>query len=248
MHSSSMIAANLRQVHARMAEAALRAGRDPADVLLVAVSKTFPVEAILEAYAAGQRDFGENRPEEGATKIPLVKERLGISSIGPVWHMIGHIQSRKADLVAAHFDLVHAVDRLKLAVKLNQLACEAGRQIPVLLECNVSGEASKYGYVAAGWETNSAVREAFRDEVAQVVLLPGLRVEGLMTMAPISDDARIARRVFASLRGLRDYLREAFPVAGWMHLSMGMSDDFEAAIAEGATLVRIGRAIFGARL
>lgn len=248
IYNSSTIAARLQDVHVRIAEAALRAGRDPADVRLVAVSKTFPIEAILEAYAAGQRDFGENRPEEGAAKIPLVEEHLGTNPVKPVWHMIGHVQSRKADLVVAHFDIVHAVDRLKLATRLNQLACEAGRQIPILLECNVSGEASKYGYAAAGWEAELAVRQALRAEVALVVQLPGLRVEGLMTVAPISDDARMTQRVFASLRGLRDYLREEFPVADWTHLSMGMSDDFEAAIAEGATLVRIGRAIFGARL
>ncbi len=247
INGSPHIAVNLQEVHARIAEAALRAGRDPTDVQLVAVTKTFPVEAILEAYAAGQRDFGENRPEEGAEKIPLVGERLGISPINPVWHMIGHIQSRKADLVIAHFDVVHAVDRMKLAARLSQLAHEAGRQVPVLLECNVSGEASKYGYTAAGWETDSAVRQALRAEVAQVVRMPGLRVEGLMTVAPIGDDVTMARRTFASLRGLRDYLREEFPDVDWTHLSMGMSDDFEAAIAEGATLVRIGRAIFGAR-
>ena len=255
-----MIEVALRQVRDRIAEAALRAGRSPADVRLVAVTKTFPVEAILEAHAAGQRDFGENRPEEGAEKIPRVVGRLAgqvhrsgpddvlaRSVDAPVWHMIGHIQSRKADLVIAHFDVVHAVDRQKLARSLSQLALEAGCRIPVMLECNVSGEASKYGYAAANWEMDASVRQTLLAEATAVVGLPGLRVEGLMTVAPISEDRESTRKVFASLRGLRDLLREQFPELGWPELSMGMTDDFEVAVSEGATLVRIGRAIFGSR-
>lgn len=261
MSRSPTIAAALRDVRERIAEAALRAGRDPADVRLVAVTKTFPAEVIVEAYAAGQRNFGENRPEEGAEKIPRVVGRL-LSQVRrpgpddafapsvdpPVWHMIGHIQSRKADLVVSHFNVVHSVDRLKLAERLNQLALRAGRKIPVMLECNVSGEPSKYGYAVANWETVSAVREVVRAEVAAVVGLPGLRVEGLMTVAPVSGDREATRKVFASLRGLRDFLHEQFPELGWPELSMGMTGDFEIAVSEGATLVRIGRAIFGSRV
>ncbi len=259
---------NLARIRSRIAEAAMRVGRDPADVCLVAVTKTFPVALILEAWESGQRHFGENRPEEGAEKIPQVARCLAtnegvegeltkpelnwIGALQPIWHMIGHVQSRKTDLVAAHFDLVHSVDRLKLARKLSRLAVDADREIPILLECNVSGEASKYGYAAAGWQQDADVRARLAPEIEAVVALPGLRVEGLMTVAPIAADPEAVRPVFASLRGLRDWLREMFPHGRfpgvrWEHLSMGMSDDFEVAVEEGATLVRIGRAIFGPR-
>ncbi|MFN2108474.1 MAG: YggS family pyridoxal phosphate-dependent enzyme, partial [Anaerolineae bacterium] len=164
---------------------------------------------------------------------------------GPTWHMIGHIQRRKAPLVVQHFDMVHSIDRLAVAQKLSALAVDAERELPVLLECNVSGEVSKYGYQAAGWEKDPALRERLYAEVAAILALPGLRLEGLMTMAPIVDDAEAARPVFASLRALRDAFREHFPDVTLPHLSMGMTDDFEVAVEEGATLVRVGRAIFG---
>ncbi len=243
--TSETIPTNLARLRERIAEAALRAGRHPADVRLVAVTKTFPVDSLLVAWEAGQRDFGENRPEEGAQKVLELAARLPIAASRPTWHMIGHIQRRKAHLVSMHFDMVHSVDRLALAQKLSALALDAGRELPVLLECNVSGEASKYGYQAAGWEHNAALRERLYAEVAAVLALPGLRLEGLMTMAPLVEDAEAVRPVFASLRALRDALRERFPEVTLPHLSMGMSDDFEIAIEEGATLVRIGRAIFG---
>ena len=239
------VAKNLERTRARIADAALRVGRDPADVRLVAVSKTFPVEAILAAWEGEQRDFGENRPEEGAQKAPEVAAHLLGESVKPVWHMIGHIQRRKALMVVEHFDMIHSIDRLALAQKLSALAVDAGRKLPVLLECNVSGEASKYGYQAAGWQRDTAIRERLCGEVAAVLTLPGLRLEGLMTMAPLVEDAETVRPVFAALRGLRDALRERFPGASLPHLSMGMTDDFEVAVEEGATLVRIGRAIFG---
>lgn len=238
------IPTNLAHIRTRIAEAALRAGRDPQDVRLVAVTKTCPVEAILTAWECGQRDFGENRPEEGAQKVIDTAARLAGAHKKPVWHMIGHVQRRKAHLVVAHFDVVHAIDRLALAQKLSVLAVETGRMLPVLLECNVSGETSKYGYAAAGWEHDPALRERLYDEVAAVAALPGLRLEGLMTMAPIAADAETVRPVFASLRGLRDALRERFPGVALPHLSMGMTDDFEVAVEEGATFVRIGRGIF----
>lgn len=243
--SLTAVAKNLERTRARITDAALRVGRNPANVRVVAVTKTFPVDAILAAWEGGQRDFGENRPEEGAQKVLETATRLPGADVKPVWHMIGHIQRRKAHLVVAHFDVIHSVDRLALAQKLSALAVEAGRELPVLLECNVSGEASKYGYQAAGWERDAALRERLYAEVAAVLALPGLRLDGLMTMAPLADDAETARPVFASLRGLRDALRERFPGAPLPHLSMGMTDDFEVAIEEGATLVRIGRAIFG---
>ena len=246
MEYTKLIDENLKTTRARIAEAALRAGRHPDEVQLVAVSKTFPVHAILTAWELGQRDFGENRPEEGAEKIPQVEAALGDAQ-RPVWHMIGHIQSRKAQLVVEHFAIVHSLDRRSLAEKLSRLAEKSGREIPVLLECNVSGEASKYGYPVAGWEHDADVRAAFFSEVATLLTLPGLCLQGLMTIAPIVEDPETARPVFASLRALRDALRGRFPPVGWAHLSMGMTDDFEVAVEEGATLVRIGRAIFGTR-
>lgn len=243
MDNLQALTENLKRVQAAIAEAALRAGRPPESVQLVAVSKTFPPAAVQAAWSLGQRDFGENRPEEGATKIPEVQAALGDAR--PVWHMIGPIQRRKAPLVVTHFDYVHSLDRLAVAQKLSALAVAAGKVLPVLLECNVSGEASKHGYAVAGWEQDAAVRGAFYTEVAAVAALPGLRLSGLMTMAPIVPAAEDARPVFTSLRALRDALRDQFPAQPLDQLSMGMSDDFSVAIAEGATFVRIGRAIFG---
>ena len=241
------IQGNLEQVRARIAEAALRVGRDPATVRLVAVTKTCGPPEILEAWACGQRDFGENRPEVGAEKIPQVEAAL--KAARPTWHMIGNIQRRKTALVAAHFDWVHSLERLAIAQRLSREAAAAGRTLPTLLECNISGEASKAGYALTGWEHDAALREAFFAEVRELLALPGLRLEGLMTMAPLTDDPETARPVFASLHALRDALRDAlrahFPQQAWAELSMGMTDDFETAIEEGATIVRIGRAIFG---
>jgi len=241
-----LIAQNLKQVQNRIAEAALRAGHDPAAITLVAVTKTFPVEVILEGYAVGLRHFGENRPEEGAAKVPQVN--ASVDGPRPTWHMIGHIQSRKADLALAHFDIVHSIDRPKIARRLSRLAVEAARELPVLLECNVSGEATKFGFAVDRWASDAAQRQAFFAACAEVLALPGLRVEGLMTLAPFVDDPQTVRPVFASLRALRDALAEQFPAVAWRHLSMGMSDDFEVAVEEGATMVRIGRALFGERV
>ncbi len=244
MNHEREIHQNLAEVRGRIGEAALRAGRDAGSVRLVAVSKLFPPEAVLAAWEAGQRDFGENRPEEGAEKIPRVEALLS-GSERPRWHMIGHIQSRKTRAVIEHYDYVHAVDRQKIACYLSRYAKEAGRVLPVLFECNVSGEESKYGYDLAGWRQEPAVFERFCQQVETVLALPALRVEGLMTMAPLVDDPERVRPVFASLRALGEALRERFPQAEWQELSMGMTDDFEVAVEEGATLVRIGRAIFG---
>jgi PLP dependent protein len=243
------IARNLQEVRGRIAEAALRAGRNPEEIELIAVTKTFPVEMIVEAWQAGQRHFGENRPEEGAVKIPrmLTSVLAGPPGGNPVWHMMGHIQSRKADLVVDHFDMVHSVDRLKIAEKLNALAAVKRRCIPVLLECNVSGEAGKYGYDAAGWQEATGVRERLYSDVASLVELPYVHVVGLMTVAPIAEDPETVRPIFASLRGLRDWLGEQFPGMSWSQLSMGMTDDFAVAVEEGATLVRVGRGVFGSR-
>jgi len=239
------VARNLARVQERVAEAALRVGRDPAGVTLVAIAKTFPAEAVVAAYCAGVCHFGENRVEEAMAKIPAV--HAAISGPRPTWHMVGHVQGRKAQPVVAHFDYVHAVDRLKIARRLSQFAQGAGRVLPVLLECNVSGEETKFGFDLPGWERDEARREAFFAAVEEILGLPGLAVQGLMTMAPFVTDPETVRPVFASLRAVLDALRERFPAHDWRHLSMGMTDDFEVAIEEGATMVRIGRAIFGPR-
>jgi pyridoxal phosphate enzyme (YggS family) len=239
-------ARNLAQVQERIAEAALRAGRDPAGVTLVAVAKTFSAGAVVAAYEAGVRHFGENRVEEGATKIPAVQ--AAISGPKPTWHMVGHVQSRKAREVVAHFDYVHSVDRLKIAQRLSRFAQEARLTLPVLLECNVSGEETKFGFNLQSWEQDETRQAAFFAAVEESLALPGLSVRGLMTMAPFVADPETVRPVFVSLRALLDALRERFPSQDWRHLSMGMTDDFEVAVEEGSTMVRIGRAIFGPRL
>ncbi|MBN1178544.1 MAG: YggS family pyridoxal phosphate-dependent enzyme [Anaerolineae bacterium] len=245
MDYAEQVRHNVDVVGARIAEAAARAGRDPAGVTLVAISKTFPPSAVLAGYRAGLRHFGENRPEEGAEKVPQVNAL--VDGLRPTWHMVGHVQSRKADLTVAHFDVVHSVDRLKVARRLSHFAAEAGRELPVLLECNVSGEQGKYGFPVDRWQADPAQREAFFAACAEILALPALQVSGVMTVAPWVDDAAVVRATFAGLRALRDALRERFPAQPWPALSMGMTDDFEIAVEEGATMVRIGRALFGPR-
>ena len=240
---------NLRLVQSRIADAATRAGRNPNEITLVAVSKTQPIDAILAAYAVGVRHFGENRVEEAAEKIPLVNQRLQTNQLSnhptiqlPTWHLVGHLQSRKAKDAAALFDFVQSIDSVALAKKLNDRAVALGKKIPILLEVNVSGEESKYGFPP---ET----RQTFFDVAREIVALSNLDVQGLMTVAPIAQDADDPRprSAFRALRALRDEIRRELPSHPLPHLSMGMTDDFETAIAEGATIVRIGRAIFGER-
>lgn len=237
------IAEHLGQVQANIADACGRSGRSINDVTLIAVSKTHPAETILEAIEAGVQHFGENRVEESQAKLPDVMSR---TSTRVTWHMIGHVQSRKAKDVAALFDIVHSVDSAKLARRL-AAALPEGRMLRVLLQMNVSGEASKEGFDAARWQADPAVCQRLAQETREILAQPGLDVCGLMTIAPIVDDPEIARPVFASLRGLREVLAETLnhPLP---HLSMGMTDDYGVAIEEGATLVRVGRAIFGERL
>lgn len=218
----------------RIAAAAARAGRDPGEVRLVAVSKSQPPEVVRAGYRAGLRMFGENRLEEALPKQAQLRDLADIE-----WHMVGHIQSRKAKAAASDFHFVHSVDRIKIARRLDQAAAE---RLPVTLECNVSGEQTKYGWPLAAPERWPQVLEAFGDLLA----LPNLRVVGLMTMAPVVSQPELARPVFRRLRELRDYLRGSLP-GEWEALSMGMTDDFEVAVEEGATLLRIGRAIFGPR-
>jgi pyridoxal phosphate enzyme (YggS family) len=242
------IRVQLAEVQRRIALACEQAGRAPRDVTLVAVSKTHSASTVMGALRAGQVDFGENRPEEAIGKIAAVAEHLQPGETAPRWHMIGHVQSRKARYVVQRFVLVHSVDTLKLAHKLSHLCEERGCTQDILLEINVSGEESKGGWAAAGWERSATVRESLWSDIQSMLALPGIRLCGLMTMAPIVEDPEQTRPVFAGLRHLREALREAFPQSGWPELSMGMTDDYPVAIAEGATLVRIGRAIFGRRV
>jgi len=242
------IQAQLAEVQHQIALACAQAGRDPQDVTLVAVSKTHPAKAVLDALHAGQMDFGENRPEEALGKIAAVADAMGPDERAPRWHMIGHVQSRKARNVVQRFTLVHSVDTLKLAQKLSHLCEERDCRQDILLEINISGEESKSGFAAAGWAQAATVRESLWSDIQSMLALPGLRVRGLMTMAPIVEDPEQTRPVFAGLRHLCEALREDFPQSDWPELSMGMTDDYPVAIAEGATLVRIGRAIFGRRL
>jgi pyridoxal phosphate enzyme (YggS family) len=213
-------------------------------VTLVAVSKTHPAESVLEAVTHGQFHFGENRIEEAEPKIRSVQSQ-GTSPL--VWHMIGHVQSRKARDVIALFDVIHSLDNLKLAERYSRFATELDKSVPILLEINVSGEDSKSGFEAGQWQTNRLQRESLWNDIRTIIKLPGIRVEGLMTMAPIVGDMEEARPVFTALRTLRDALAADIPGAAWTSLSMGMTDDYPVAIEEGATIVRIGRAIFGER-
>lgn len=231
-------------MQAEIAGACERSGRSPDSVTLIAVSKTHAAAQVVQATEAGLQHFGENRVEEALPKI----ERVRQLTAAPVhWHMVGHVQSRKARYVAGEFALVHSIDSLKLAERLGRYAAERRTIQDVLLEINVSGEATKAGWDAYNWQNNASLRGALWSEIAAVLAQPGLAVRGLMTMAPIVAEMEQARTVFAGLRTLRDALANDFPVAEWSALSMGMTDDYPVAVEEGATMVRIGRAIFGPR-
>jgi pyridoxal phosphate enzyme (YggS family) len=217
------IAARVQGVRSRIEAACGRAGRAPDEVTLIAVSKGFPEAAVLEAFGAGVRDFGENRVQEAARKLP------GLKGIRPhvTWHMVGHIQTNKVKNVLKLFDIIHSVDSLHLAEEVSRRAPD---RAPAFLEVNVAGEPSKHGFSLA----------ELPDAYHRIQRLPGLQVTGLMTVAPLLDDPEAVRPVFRALR-------EAAAGLGLRRLSMGMTDDFEVAIEEGATHVRIGRAIFGER-
>ncbi|MCB0134994.1 MAG: YggS family pyridoxal phosphate-dependent enzyme [Caldilineaceae bacterium] len=228
------IAANLADVRTRIGAAAERSGRRPDDVLLVAVSKTHPIEDIVAAMAAGQRDFGENRLEELWTKVEQARS-LHLDAIR--WHMIGNIQSRKTRDAVGPFVLIHSIDRAKIAARLSRDAEAAGNVMRVLVEVNVSGEASKHGFTP----------DELLAQAGELLAQPGIDVAGLMTMAPYEAEPEATRPVFRALRSLRERLADAYPAGDWNELSMGMTNDFEVAIEEGATIVRIGSAIFGSR-
>ena len=222
----------------RIAVAARTAGRDPGEVRLVVVTKAQPVEVVQAAIQAGAHILGENYPEESVSKISYLGPQSGVE-----WHMIGHVQSRKARLVIEHFDLLQSLDSLKLAERLERMAAEAGRTLPVLLEFNVGGEESKHGWPAMqekDWP-------ALYPDVETILGLGYLEIRGLMTMPPLEMDPEDARIYFRNLRRLRDHLAVRYPQADWRELSMGTSADYETAVQEGATLVRVGTAIVGPR-
>lgn len=225
----SQIENNLDAVRARISAAAGRAGRDPAGIRLVAVSKTHPFDAVRAAWDAGQKVFGESRVQEALAKIPLLPA-------GVEWHFIGHLQTNKIRRALPGFALFHGVDNADTARQIDRIAAETGARPRVLLEVNVSGERSKFGFSP----------ESLLAELDGLLSLPRLQVAGLMTIAPYDEDPEKSRPFFAALRGFRDEVerRGGVPLP---ELSMGMSGDFEPAIAEGATIVRVGSAIFGER-
>jgi pyridoxal phosphate enzyme (YggS family) len=226
------LADRLTEVRARIDAAARSAGRDPSSVRLIAVSKTFPLELVREAYAAGHRDFGENRVQEGLQKIAAAID-LQIR-----WHLLGHLQTNKARKAAPAFSTIHGVDSVALLEKLDAAASEAGCAPELLIQVDLAGEATKFGVppgeVPRLFDAGAACRAA--------------RIVGLMTLPPLPETPEDARPWFSRLRELRDGWRAAgVPAAMLRELSMGMSGDFEVAVQEGATMVRVGTAIFGSR-
>ena len=215
---------NIGDVRARIASAAERAGRATGDITLVAISKTHPVEVVASAFAAGLRDFGENRLQEAGGKIAALREQ-GV--VGARWHLVGHLQRNKAAAAIGLFDILHSVDSERLA---EAISAATEHPVHLLIEVNVAGEDSKFGVAPEGVSKFAA----------RIGSLPRLELTGLMTVAPRVDDPEDVRPIFRQLRELRD-------AVGLRELSMGMTDDFKVAIEEGSTLVRVGRAIFGAR-
>jgi PLP dependent protein len=222
------VADNVRRVEDRIAAALARAGRSNA-VTIVAVTKTHGPEAVRAALAAGVRDCGENRVQE------LVAKHDAVGAI-VAWHLIGHLQRNKVRQVLPLIELMHAVDSLRLAEALSAEAVRTDRQLRVLVQVNASGEATKGGFAA----------DRADDDIAAIAALPGLRVEGLMTMAPYTDDVRVLRATFGAVRALSE---RCASLPGYMprHLSMGMTNDFEVAVEEGSTMVRLGTILFGER-
>jgi PLP dependent protein len=227
------IAENIRCIRGKIAAAASAYGRKAEDVALVAVSKNFSRDYILEAISCGQTQFGENRVQEAESKIPTLRSAPNLT-----WHMIGHLQSNKAHRAAELFDVIHSVDNIKLAGKLSQAALALGKTLTVLIQVDLGHEATKFG----------ADRGQVADLMGAISNLQGLRLSGLMTIPPFFEDPELARPYFRALRELRQSLAQKHPgCLGCGELSMGMSLDFPIAIEEGATIVRVGTAIFGER-
>ena len=229
------IAENIAQVRERIAAVARRVGRNPAEITLMGVSKTFPAEHIREAYAAGLRIFGENRVQEFAGKADALRDLPDAE-----WHLIGHLQTNKAAKAAELFDAVDSVDSVRMAEKLNALAESAGKTLSVLIEVNVGGEQAKNGLAPDSDELEQILQRGPR--------WGNLKIHGLMTVPPYTEDPEGSRPYFRQLRQIRDSIAaRELPKIGTAVLSLGMSHDFEVAIEEGATCVRVGTAIFGVR-
>jgi len=220
---------NLRTVTERIEAACERAKRDPAEVRLVVVTKTVPVEVISELIGLGVEDIGENRVQDFAAKAEELGEQPGVR-----FHMIGHLQRNKAKDAVRLFDMIHSADSLRLAEAISRAAAAQGEETPLLLEVNVSGEEAKFGFDPAG----------AREAAPRIAALPNVRLEGLMTMAPFGAEEGVLRSVFRGLRELREEISSQHALR-LPHLSMGMSQDYEIAVEEGATLVRVGTAIVG---
>jgi pyridoxal phosphate enzyme (YggS family) len=247
----STITVGAETVFRRIALAAQRSGRKADEITLVAVTKTHPLEIVIEGYEAGLRHFGENRVQEGLDKSTAMSDwrarnpdREAVS-----WHFIGHVQSRQVGaLLAGKFELVHSIDSLKLAQRIDRLASRENHPpVRVLLQCNVSGEETKSGFELTNWAQDNGRLQAFLSSAAQIASLEKVIIQGLMTMAPLTGNPEAARPIFQSLAVLNKRLKTEMPGIDWHHLSMGMTDDFTVAIEEGATIVRVGRAIFGER-
>ena len=225
----AIIAENLARVRADISESEQKAGRHPGSVELIAVSKTYPPEIILEAVEAGQLLFGESRVQEVKAKIAELPSKLH-------WHLVGHLQKNKIRQALPMFELIHGVDSLELLEDIERIAREVGLFPRVLLQVNVAGEASKFGFLP----------ERLITAVRRILELDRLQIEGLMTIPPLAPSPELSRKYFVQLRKLRDQLEREFSFS-LPHLSMGMSSDYKVAIEEGATLVRVGTAIFGTR-
>ena len=223
------VAENLERVRGQITQAAAKAGRSANDVELVAITKTHPAEKVREAVDAGQTLFGESRVQEARAKIPELPSNLR-------WHFVGHLQKNKIRHALPLFELFHGVDSLAVAQEINRIAAEEGGHPRVLLEVNVAEEGSKFGFKT----------ESLRAEMEFLLTLPRLSIEGLMCIPPLADEAEASRKYFVQLRELRDSLEKEFDLT-LPHLSMGMTNDFPVAVEEGATLVRVGTAIFGER-
>src|SRR5437762_2287229 len=223
------ITENLERVRERIMQAAVKAGRSTSDIELVAITKTHPAEKVREALGTGQTLFGESRVQEARAKIPELPSNLR-------WHFVGHLQKNKIRHALPLFELFHSVDSLALAQEMNRIASEDGMHPRVLLEVNVAGEGSKFGFKP----------ETVRAEIESLLALPRLSIEGLMIIPPLAEEAEASRTFFVQLRKLRDALEKEFDLKLPL-LSMGMTNDFTVAVEEGATLVRVGTAIFGER-
>jgi pyridoxal phosphate enzyme (YggS family) len=223
------VAESLERVCEQITQAAMKAARAADDIELVAITKTHPAEKVREAVEAGHTLFGESRVQEARAKIPKLPSNLR-------WHFVGHLQKNKIRHALPLFELFHSVDSLALAQEMSRIAAEEGMHPRVLLEVNVAGEGSKFGFKAA----------TLRAEMESLLALPRLSIEGLMCIPPLAEQAKASRKFFVQLRELRDSLDNEFDVQ-LAHLSMGMTNDFPIAVQEGATLVRVGTAIFGER-